>query len=108
MNYDNYERAIVEAYGVELKNFPGGKVQQPGSLPLPKLQALVSALEDTNPYTACQWALLSEAALRSRIARNHERQEQGEQVYVARKKKQDARSTFKSREEVDSSSSDSE
>lgn len=46
MNYSNYEREIVEAYGIELKNFPGGVVQQPGSLKRPVLQDLVAALND--------------------------------------------------------------
>lgn len=82
MNYDNYERAIVETYGVELKHFPGGQVKQPGVLPRQELQALIIALEDTNPYTACQWAPISETALRTCIARNHECQEQGETIYV--------------------------
>jgi hypothetical protein len=48
MNYNNYEGQIVEHYGVELINFPGGEVSQPGTLTRAQLQALIAALEDTN------------------------------------------------------------
>lgn len=108
MNYDNYERAIVETFSVELKHFPGGQVKQPGTLTRPQLQALVIALEDNNPYTACHWAPISETALRARIARNRERQEQGENIYVARKshKKNTRARNPKSKEIVDSSTDD--
>lgn len=105
MNYDNYERAIVEAYHVELKHFPGGQVKQPGNLPRHDLQILIAALEDKNPYTACQWSPISEAALQARIARNHERQGNGEMVYVPRKKNK-GRSNVKSKAIVDDSEDD--
>lgn len=99
MNYDNYERNIVETYRVELKNFPGGVVTQPASLTRPQLQALLTALESTNPYSACHWVVLSDSALRDRIACNRKRQERGEQVYIPRKKQQ-KKSLFKSSETV--------
>lgn len=102
MNYDNYERAIVETYRVELKHFPGGQVRQPGTLPRRELQALIAALEDKNPYTACQWAPLTDSALRTRIARNRERQENGEKVYVPRKSNKKNKRVVKSKETVDS------
>lgn len=106
MNYENYERAIVEAYSIELKNFPGGHIKQPGALPRQQLQALVAALQDNNPYTACHWAPLSETALRARIDRNHQREEQGERVYVPRKKTvktvTKGKSSYKSAATVDS------
>ena len=37
MNYENYEKAIVEHYGVELQNFPDSKVIQPGKPSRPLL-----------------------------------------------------------------------
>lgn len=107
MNYDNYERAIVETYHVELKHFPGGIVKQPGKLRRHDLQALIAALEDPNPYSACQWAPLSEAAVQRRIACNKEREKNGEQVYVPRKKNTGG-SKAKSRPEVSSSEESSE
>lgn len=87
MNYENYERAIVERYAIELKNFPGGTVRQPGTLPRPMLQALLAALEDPVEVTQCRWVSLSTRELEARIETNKERQANGEDIYKPRKKK---------------------
>lgn len=86
MNYENYERAIVERYGIELKNFPGGTVRQPGALPRSVLQALLTALEDPVELKRCRWVSLSDGELEARIENNKERQANGDQVYKPRKK----------------------
>jgi hypothetical protein len=86
MNYENYEKAIVEHYGVELRNFPGGRVLQPGKLSRPLLQQLIAALEDPIEMTRCHWVALSDEQLTTRITENHARQARGEMVYKPRKK----------------------
>lgn len=86
MNYTNYERAIVEHYGVALVNFPGGQVKQPGSLQRPLLQQLLNALEDPCEATRCRWVALSDEEVEARKTSNRELEDTGTQVYVPRKK----------------------
>jgi hypothetical protein len=85
MNYNNYEGQIVENFGIELVNFPGGTVVQPGTLPHAQLQQLIVALEHPVEADHCRWVTLSPMALQKRIKDNQARQARGEQVYKRRK-----------------------
>lgn len=84
MNYDNYERCIVECYGVELHGWPlPGCVCNPSKVGgVAVLNKLLQALKDST----CRWVKLSRGELAARIARNKECEAQGEQVYKPRKK----------------------
>ncbi|KAI0056619.1 hypothetical protein BV25DRAFT_1832039 [Artomyces pyxidatus] len=89
MNYTNYERKIVEQYGVELQGWPvpkGPQHQNPGDLN----RVSVLALRDALRAGQCKWVSLSSTDLAARKASNATRQANGEQVYVEpkpRKKK---------------------
>ncbi|KAG1784998.1 uncharacterized protein HD556DRAFT_1250527, partial [Suillus plorans] len=84
MNYTNYEHAIVEHYGVELKGWPFEllPVRNPSSIGGRKsVQLLINRLiEET-----CKWTKLTEEELADRITSNHARQAAGETVYKPRK-----------------------
>jgi hypothetical protein len=81
MNYENYEKRIVEYYGVELKGWPCAQFVNPGKLRRGDLALLLVELEAGR----CRWEKLSEAELLLRIESNHARHEAGEQVYKSRK-----------------------
>jgi hypothetical protein len=86
MNYRNYERKVVEEFGVELKGFPGGgTVRQPGEIPQYLLQKLIQALKATSGER-CYWVALTEEEWEARITRNKEREASGDVVYIPRKK----------------------
>ncbi|KAG0702488.1 hypothetical protein DFH29DRAFT_999312 [Suillus ampliporus] len=70
MNYANYERSIVEHYGVTLQ---GGREQ---------VQTLLDALNNKT----CTWSTLPEDKLRQRMTSNRARHANGEAVYKPRKK----------------------
>jgi hypothetical protein len=83
MNYDNYERAIVETYSVDLQGFPSGTVKNPGKLSKRKdIQQLLALLEGGG----CAWVRLSDRELELRVASNKAREKRGDLVYKARKK----------------------
>jgi len=86
MNYNNYEKVIVESFGVELKNFPGGVVLQPGMLPRPALKSLVLALDNHDPAISCHWVIMDADVLVARKASNTIWAANGEEVYKPRKK----------------------
>ena len=85
MNYDNYERKIVEHFGVELIGWPNdllficNPVQLGGR---DQVQKLLSSLTTK----VCHWKKLSEEDTQRRIILNNERHTQGEWVYKPCKK----------------------
>jgi hypothetical protein len=104
MNYTNYERAIVERYGVELYNWPlPGTVKNPSKV---GGRAHVQKLLDALKSHSCKWVSFSEDDLRDRMTENRERQARGEQVYVPRKARVRV-SQHASKEMVDSDESSS-
>ena len=111
MNYDNYERKIVESLGVALVNYPFLKVENPAKVAggRKSLETLLSVLESGT----CKWVMLSADELEARKRANHERHEAGGEVYKPRKapaRKQAASRTVapKTAEHVESSDEDSE
>jgi len=80
MNYDNYERDIVERHGIVLvcwlDNFL--PVRNPSHVGgLEALQLLLGALVKET----CHWVRLTDVQLEKRIQDNHARQSKGEAVY---------------------------
>jgi len=87
MNYNNYERNIVERYGVALVGWPDNllPVRNPSSVGGREvLQPLLDALLTQT----CHWIRLTEVQLAKRIEDNGVRQAKGEAVYKPRKKRQ--------------------
>ncbi|KAG1724127.1 hypothetical protein EDB19DRAFT_1612441, partial [Suillus lakei] len=85
MNYDNFERSIVEHYGITLVGWPSDllPIHNPSAVGgWEQVQPLLDALESH----ACHWEQLSEEKLVARIASNQARQANGECVYKPRKK----------------------
>ena len=85
MNYDNYERRIVECFGIELVGWPNDllPIRNPARLGArDRVQKLHSALATE----VCHWKKLSEEDRQRRIALNTECHARGEQVYKLRKK----------------------
>lgn len=82
MNYDNYERKIVETYSITLDGFPLGTVQNPGKIG--RRESLIQLL-DSLIGTSCSWVKLTDSERAERMKNNLERQAKGEQVYKARK-----------------------
>jgi hypothetical protein len=84
MNYKNYESSIVEKFGVDLIGWPiNGKVQNPGGLGPDEGLVLRNALEKKE----CKWIILTEEEQKARKIQNAQREEDGEQIYVPRKKR---------------------
>jgi len=84
MNYTNYERAIVEHYGVELKGWPFEllPVWNPSRIGGCKsVQLLINTLINET----CKWMKLTEEELADRITSNHARQAAGETIYKPQK-----------------------
>ncbi|KAI0059811.1 hypothetical protein BV25DRAFT_1918197 [Artomyces pyxidatus] len=84
MNYANYERKIVEEYGVELQGWPlpkGPLKQNPGDLKRADVLALRGALRAGH----CKWASLSSVELEARKAQNAQKQASGDLVYFEAK-----------------------
>ncbi|KAG2357429.1 hypothetical protein BDR07DRAFT_1234054, partial [Suillus spraguei] len=84
MNYTNYEHAIVEHYGVELKGWPFKllPVRNPSRIGGRKS---VQLLINTLIIETCKWMKLTEEELADRITSNHARQAAGETIYKPRK-----------------------
>jgi hypothetical protein len=85
MNYNNYERGVVERYGVDLVSWPAT------ILPIHNLSTLggrtqVHVLLDALTKGTCHWKKLTENELVQRIQSNTVCQARGEQVYKPRKK----------------------
>jgi hypothetical protein len=91
MNYENYERVIVERHSLALVGWPEGKVRNPGSIVGGQgtINQLFSALKNRD----CHWVKLTDEELQARITANEEAEARGEQVYKRRKKQQSAKST---------------
>jgi len=86
MNYANYERSIVERYGVTLQGWPSAllPVQNPSCIGgREQVQALLNALDNKT----CTWTTLTEDELRQRMTSNRARHANGEAVYKPRKKR---------------------
>jgi hypothetical protein len=96
MNYDNYERKIVEQHGVALEGWPVGRIRNPGSIG--GRDAVMKLLESLNSRD-CHWKILSAAELEDRIADNQARAKAGEDVYKVRRSR---KSNVKSAARVDS------
>ncbi|KAI0261900.1 hypothetical protein BC834DRAFT_803806, partial [Gloeopeniophorella convolvens] len=78
MNYENYERRIVERVGVHLAGWPLSiPIRNPGTLS--RDNALI--LQNTLDAGTCRWEKLSAEELEARKAENRHREENGEQVY---------------------------
>ncbi|KAI5989490.1 hypothetical protein EDD15DRAFT_2370108 [Pisolithus albus] len=83
MNYTNYERRIVERYGVMLTGWPfSGTVRNPSKI---GGRAEVEKLLDALNSEACKWVRLTDEELRARVIHNKERQARGEAVYHPRR-----------------------
>ncbi|KAI6016383.1 hypothetical protein BKA83DRAFT_4498017 [Pisolithus microcarpus] len=83
MNYTNYERQIVERYGVMLTGWPfSGPVRNPSKI---GGRAEVEKLLDALNSEACKWVRLTDEECRARITHNKERQARGELVYHPRR-----------------------
>ncbi|KAH7917654.1 hypothetical protein BV22DRAFT_1135233 [Leucogyrophana mollusca] len=108
MNYDNYEKKIVEAHGVALVGWPSGRVRNPGRLGgRAAAEQLLNALVNEK----CYWVILSDEELEQRKVDNKVRQARGEQVYKARKAKGVSAKAHKSADNIgdaDDESSDDE
>lgn len=78
MNYNNYERKIVETHAVALQNYPLGDVQNPGKIG--RREDLMKLL-DSLVNATCSWVKLTEDEVAERMNKNHERQARGEQIY---------------------------
>jgi hypothetical protein len=84
MNYTNYESSIVEKFGVALIGWPiNSKVQNPGGLGPDEGLVLRNALETKE----CRWIILTKEQQDNRRIDNAQRERDGEQVYVPRKKR---------------------
>ncbi|KAH7910715.1 hypothetical protein BJ138DRAFT_1008139, partial [Hygrophoropsis aurantiaca] len=111
MNYENYERAVVERFGVALVGWPSGRVRNPARMGgKNEVQALYDALTNET----CRWVSLTPSQLDDRIASNNlkARAAHGEVVYKPRKKRGGAGSSDKHKSAAtvptDSGSSDSD
>ena len=86
MNYDNYERKIVEKFGMELISWPHDllPIRNPGQLGgRDRVQEVLVALVTK----VCHWKKLSEEDRKRRVLLNSEHHAQGEQVYKPCKKR---------------------
>jgi hypothetical protein len=78
MNYRNYERQIVEKYGVALTGWPiHGYIRNPGELTRDDTTILLNALTDDK----CKWRKYTEAEVSYRKLSNKQRVANGEPVY---------------------------
>jgi hypothetical protein len=83
MNYDNYEKNIVEVYAVAINRWTYEKsVCNPGKIG--RREHLIKLL-DALVKGECSWVVLSEDELSECIQNNHKRQVSGKQVYKSRK-----------------------
>ncbi|TFK61888.1 hypothetical protein BDN72DRAFT_863267 [Pluteus cervinus] len=82
MNYDNYERRIVETYSIALVGWPFDRITNPGSI---NAQAEVALLACALDAKKCKWVKLSPKELSARKKKNQARQVRHGDVYKARK-----------------------
>jgi len=83
MNYDNYEKKIVEVYAVTIDGWTYGKsVCNPGKIG--RREHLITLL-DALVTGRCSWVMLSDDEVSERVNNNRKRQASGEQVYKPRK-----------------------
>ncbi|KAG0692052.1 hypothetical protein DFH29DRAFT_1009497 [Suillus ampliporus] len=83
MNYENYEKRIVEVYAVAIDGWTYEKsVCNPGKIG--RREHLINLLDALVTGT-CSWVALSDDEVSERISNNHKRQASGEQVYKPRK-----------------------
>ncbi|KAG1883116.1 hypothetical protein F4604DRAFT_1576681 [Suillus subluteus] len=85
MNYTNYNQAIVECHGIELKGWPSEllPIQNPSHIGGCKsAQLLLSMLIEGT----CKWMKLTEEELVDRITSNHAREAARETIYTPQKK----------------------
>jgi hypothetical protein len=99
MNYDNYEKKIVEEMGYALIGWPvsGGDVTNPGTLTTEELAKLDTALTQKT----CRWVKLSPSELKARQENNQIRQANGANIYKARKQRGSKRPRTENLEDVD-------
>ncbi|TFK65039.1 hypothetical protein BDN72DRAFT_901014 [Pluteus cervinus] len=83
MNYENYERRIVEKHSVALIGWPLEKVTNPGFITTQVQLALVACALESGK---CKWVKLSATELSARVKRNVARQHRVGDVYKSRKK----------------------
>lgn len=81
MNYVNYEKKVVEFYGVELRGWPCPVFKNPGNLRRDEVSLLLVELGSGG----CRWHKLSEEELLQRILSNTARHLAGEVIYKPRK-----------------------
>ncbi|KAG1722018.1 hypothetical protein EDB19DRAFT_1916968 [Suillus lakei] len=105
MNYANYERSIVERYGITLQGWPSAllPVRNPSGV---GGREQVGTLLDALIKKSCTWTTLTEDELRQRMTSNRERHANGEAVYKPRKKHA-TKTTAKSAAVVNSDTNDS-
>lgn len=78
MNYENYERQIVERFGVELVGWPlHGSVCQPGKLTIDDAVILRRALGCGD----CKWVKLTHEQVETRKDNNQRHHADGEAIY---------------------------
>ncbi|KIJ58441.1 hypothetical protein HYDPIDRAFT_102650 [Hydnomerulius pinastri MD-312] len=88
MNYNNYETAIVQTYGVSLVRWPDGIVfQNPSNI---GTVGDIRQLRDALRSGECHWKKLSKAEHDALTADLNTRRSAGEQVKKTRKKRSDA------------------
>lgn len=86
MNYDNYEKKIVEVYAVAIKGWTYEKnICNPGKIG--RRECLITLL-DALVTNKCCWDVLIDEELSDHISDNHERQANGEKIYKPRKTRQ--------------------
>jgi hypothetical protein len=78
MNYKNYERKIVEQYGIELIGWPIlNPICNPGDLSSNDIAVLRNALAKDQ----CKWRVLTQEEVDARVQSNKQREADGESVY---------------------------
>lgn len=86
MNYDNYEKKIVEVYAVAIKGWTYEKnICNPGKIG--RRECLITLL-DALVTEKCRWDVLTDEELSDRISDNHKCQANGEKIYKPRKTRQ--------------------
>lgn len=87
MNYANYDAAIVQAYGVELINWPLEKFASPSTV---TTVGEMRKLRDALKCGECKWKQLTSAELKAHADGIKKRQTEGQVVGKPRKKRSDA------------------
>ena len=78
MNYNNYEGKIIKTFGVTLKGWPKGAVQNPGAIGgWPQVTVLLKTLQSST----CRWTKLTADELDQHILDNQAWAATGEPIY---------------------------